>query len=316
MSTSTTTSFVCALAWLWSVQAQPPCEPRAGLLVPDLVTNHLLDLITLIEVTREDNPTSASLPPRFESMNVFEDSNDCAIVARAKSSNTCMAVFQATDFGNPFDIVQLLDGRTDTVEGCSFRAGIASAYFSSYHKDFVAAVDACMATNKMGATPKLLLGGHSQGGAISVAASVDLHRYEPTTVTIGAVRSLISPCNMTVSTNHYRFVNAIEGKYDFWPTVFNRKGMHIGQPIYLDPTSRRGHQASYTYLDDNNNPEPTDSFNHDPDIYWLSISQLFHENLADYCQDELVVDGWDTGHRCNAGPECSSRKCAQSSCQA
>ncbi|CAB9523781.1 expressed unknown protein [Seminavis robusta] len=256
--------------------------------------------------------------PGFESFQVFEDINDCAVVAR--KGDTCMAVFQATNFDNPLDVMQLLDYNLDTVGSCTFRAGIVSAYRSSYYEGFVREVDRCMSmTRNMHA--KLILGGHSQGGAIAVVASADLKRHNPTVVTFGSIRALHEDCPDVVPENHYRFANALHSTYDYWPMVMNKNGDHFGHAVYLDPMS--SNLATYTGLNDDTNREPTDMLeNHDPDIYYVALSQLIHaapQSMQCASGDGAAVIGlrmlgWEDGHYCIGADECKGSFCTDNHC--
>ena len=301
----------------------PEKEEDVGFYLPERVAINVLDLVKMIQVTLADYPLEEPNPGGFNTWNAFEDRNDCAIVAR--KGRNCLVVFEATNFDNILDVIQLYAWDTDTIRGCTFRGGIWSAYLSTYYDDFVTAVDRCMATSPR---QQLILGGHSQGGAISVVASADFKRYNPTVVTIGSVRSLVKPCSDIVPENHYRFVHALEGGYDYWPMEFDSQGMHVGHTIYLD--SNADNLASYVGLNDDTNREPNDVFdfnNHNPDNYFKSLSKLIDSPMtavssssSSECNSDTSKDngfritGWESGHFCHAADECIGHSCLDHTC--
>lgn len=298
-----------------------------------------MDLAKLIQVTRDrvENPSVVPVLSGFNAFKVFEDRNDVAVVAR--KGRNCMIAFAGTDFANLLDITQLYAWDTDTIGGCTFRGGIWSAYLSTYYDEFVASVNSCMVTSPR---QRLIIGGHSQGGAIAVVAAADLARFSPTVVTIGAVRSLVEPCASIVPENHYRFVQALDGSYDYWTMIFETQAMHVGHTIYLDPMS--DNLASYVGLNDNTDREPNsfiDINNHDPDLYVVSLTHLVNSPITvsssspssssqSGCNDEsnqtysnpdddeddegIRITGWESGHFCNDADECAGHSCLDYTC--
>ncbi|CAB9501155.1 expressed unknown protein [Seminavis robusta] len=228
--------------------------------LPELMVDNIADVEQLVGLTTEAGAFKHPSNPGFDAFQVFSDINDAAIVARR--GNSCFAVFRATTFVNPFDIMQLYDWSKRSIGSCTVRGGIYKAYQrSSYSEDFVVAVDECMASGDN----NFFLAGHSQGGAIATVASIDLKRHNPMVITFGAVRSILggADCSDVNPERHFRFVNAADNNYDFWPAQFNRDNQaHVGHAILLDPQATQ--PAAYVGLNDNTNRSPQDRVHHLP----------------------------------------------------
>lgn len=267
--------------------------------IPTVVSDHIFDLAQLIDLTTVSG-VSDNHNPGFDTFRVFEDCDDLAIVASRGGS--CYAVFRATVFINPLDMIQLFDWRKEMIGSCTVRRGFSNAFYSSYYGQFMAELDDCMSGNS-----ELIIGGHSQGGAISVVASVALAHYNPTTITFGAVRSLVGHCPDIDPNRHYRFINAVESSYDQWPMRFSKGAAHVGHTILLDPAA--SNPAAYVGMNDDTDRFPNSRRAHKTHFSFDALSKLYN-NVA--CPD-VEIGGWEDGHMCYADDECNG-SCVKSRC--
>lgn len=149
---------------------------------------------------------------------------------------------------------------------------------------------------------ELILGGHSQGGGISVVASVDLKQYSPYVITFGAVRTLEDLCSDVIPERHFRFVNCAENSYDYWPMRFRKGGIHVGHAILLNPDAEI--PTAYVGLNDNTNRSPSSWSVHKTRFSVDALSNLYSSSC-----NPLQITGWEDGHSCFSHEECGSGNC-------
>ena len=173
----------------------------------------------------------------------------------------------------------------------------------------------CVASCQGGLCP-LIIGGHSSGGSIAVVASIDLRDYNPTVLTFGAPRAIVnlksSPCQDATPENHFRFINLLDGNYDFVPNgIPSFNGKHIGYPLILDgledwPIAAPG-------LNDNLSRQPralTLGGPHDRELYRTRIEALVSRECF-----PVPAGGWPEGHYCTDDSVCASHYCVKKACK-
>jgi len=198
-----------------------------------------------------------------------------------------------------------------STDGCILAQSLTSLLTNDVYSQ---SVDDCVNSCSDGPCP-LVVGGHSQGAAMAVVASIDLIQHDPELITIGGSRALVDtePCTAINAKRHFRFVNTISGsrRYDYVPTqlnVYNEK--QVGWPLYLDdlgnfPLGTTG------FGDDNGDRFPFISIPaHERSLYMERIDEIINRPCF-----PLPVAGWRDGHYCRYDSECASNYCDNKACK-
>lgn len=104
--------------------------------------------------------------------------------------------------------------RFDQEKVCSVTEGFRDAYFQEGYETVEASIDECMqAQPEAGKQKKLVLTGHSQGGAVAVLSALRNEAYKPLVVTFAQPAALKTPCPEISSSNIWRVVNTAKGSF-------------------------------------------------------------------------------------------------------
>ncbi|CAB9515266.1 expressed unknown protein [Seminavis robusta] len=258
----------------------------------------------------------------YERVDAFSDIDDQALIVKTKDTQLCFAAFQASDRGDRMvegwigyilDQWHNINPFTYKIKGtdCKIRQGTFDAYNTTYKVDFRRALNACVESCGDEQCP-LVLAGDSQGGAVAMAAAIDVTQlYDPTVITFAAPKALVKsmPCSILNTEKHFRFVNTdVQGRYDLvvnQVNIFNEK--HTGWTLLLDdinfPLGSPG-------LDDSRDRCPGTNDLHEYTIYRDRVQAIIDRDCF-----PLPVGGWPDGHYCRFDDECQTNQCHQRRCK-
>ena len=270
-----------------------------------LVTRTASGRIKKVVEDQKDNPY-------YERFEGWGDINDQALVAKVAADSTCYISIMGSEAFNPFDQLQNLnfcDTKLDDTD-CIVRSGYLDAYNTSYKDEFRRGVDSCVGSCGPNTQCPLVISGHSQGGAAAVVAAIDLHFYNPTTITFGSPRPIMiqsdALCTNFNAAKHFRFITTADAVYDNVPFGSTSGSSSLGWPLFIDGMDFPIYSPGFNNDDDR---EPTSSTLHDMDLYMDYINNMFKRNCF-----PVPVGLWPTGHACNENEECQGQYCNENIC--
>ncbi|CAB9520157.1 expressed unknown protein [Seminavis robusta] len=248
----------------------------------------------------------------WEFFDGWSDIDDQTVVAKPFDMDVCFAVFSSVQGINPFDQWQNINPFTIQIPNtnCIVRRGFWAAYKSiKFYTKFRAALNKCLAICDGGCD--MIFGGHSQGGAAAIVASIDLIELDPIEIiTFGNPRAIVrsQKCTAPDPSRYFRFLNTNIGRrYDYAPfqiNIFNER--HIGTPMLLDDVNF----PLSSPLDDNSCRFPCDLDLHEREIYLERVTAMLTRDCW-----PIPVARWTAGHYCSYDDECQSLQCQQRSCR-
>lgn len=261
---------------------------------------------------------------KFVSYKDYNDGvNDSVIVAET-SDGLCFGIFRGTEL-TVSDWSQNFDPRTEEVcndEGncCKSRQGFADAYDADYKDDFEKDLRACAAkcTDK---NKCVVLGGHSQGGAVATLASIMFDDLDPFVFTFGQPSAIFAPCKFIDAKKSYRYINSVmdedELEHDVVPFSPSLGAGDFGYMIVIS-------YEHYAVASFGLNAEPLASkfhMNVSPFLaHTMDDGIIGYVNrikaIIDFNQYPVETDGWSKGDFCSNGGECESGHCIDGVCSA
>lgn len=261
---------------------------------------------------------------KFADYVYFADGVDRAATARTFDGKHCYAVYSATR-PNFYDWLQNFAPFKRLVCGpqgcCPVRSGWYNAYHASFReeveKNVRSCVEQCREENE-GSEDCLVLGGFSQGAAISAIAGVYLADLNPLGIIAGAPRMLVRPCWGLQHDRWYRFISTRE--VDFYPGVvydfftqieIGFRVRHLGHGIIL---SKDDTGVAYLGLDDDTTFRPIDPnilATHSMRAYIDLIDPILERYRNDTAYNfPVLAAGFREGTRCTKNKECMSGWCS------
>lgn len=237
-------------------------------------------------------------------MNVTEP--NLALAARV--DHTCLMAFRGTS-RDIWQATWLDDVDTNfqqdqekLLDSCTVTQGILDAYNDVFRSDLEKDVRSCMAS-----CPKcrLLITGHSQGGAIANAAGVifESYGYSPYVITFGQPPVLGSDC-MVNAWKWFHFIHAIPGtfrlQYDIVP-MSPSTGQFYGHEIVVSSDDATG--VDYVGINQHENKTPWNVVAHFSDGYVAAITAVRDHGYP------IQTDGFRTDALCSMDTECRSESC-------
>ncbi|CAB9499080.1 expressed unknown protein [Seminavis robusta] len=293
------------------------------LLSKDFFVKYVNQSVYLADIIKAEDygPIEDLLPElreMYERADVFSDFDDQALIVKTKDTKMCFASFQATDQANYFafavDLWHNINPLTERIEGtdCIIRRGVVQAYNTTYKKEFRRSLDDCIASCGSDEPCPLVLTGASIGGAVAVAAAVDLTSlYDPTVITFSAPKVVVrtAPCEHLNSSKFFRFVNTdSQGNYDLIVNqlnLFNER--HLGWTFLLDDVN---FPLGSPGINDSRDRCPGSFALHEYNIYRGRVEGIINRDCF-----PLPIAGWPEGHYCRYDDECQTNYCNKRQCQ-
>jgi pimeloyl-ACP methyl ester carboxylesterase len=208
--------------------------------------------VSLSYLVYEADPSADVKAVEFQSVQVFHDEPDQAIVVSTKDKQYCFAAFRGTSQSTEDALQNLRPGDQPVCQSVSPSQGSGSStyvccrvergYNEGYNTTYRFAMENalrdcaqnCTYTNKEEKCPQVVLTGHSQGGAIAAAASLYLPDLNPTVVTFGQPRTIDADCPLVDADRMYRFENSRP-----------RRRILLGPSVTYDPVPQLRDRASH-----------------------------------------------------------------------
>jgi predicted alpha/beta-hydrolase family hydrolase len=245
---------------------------------------------------------------------LFEDGSDAALLV--KEDGYCFAIYDTTEALSIADWAKNIDtgsrdicSVSDSEQCCRARRGYVNAYSNpDYRDELNSDIIKC---NEDGY--KVILAGHSAGGATASVAAVALSEIDLTVISFGQPAVIIGECTLIDQDNYYHWINTdVNGSgsnldYDPVPfiTLTNGAKQMMGKSILIgdDPEN----VVQYT------NGEIPGMFSWGIDVF-AHRSRRYVERLKAYEKNGgLKTNGWSAGYDCNLDAECISGDCGEDS---
>mmetsp|Transcript_22942 Transcript_22942/g.33863 ORF Transcript_22942/g.33863 Transcript_22942/m.33863 type:complete len:772 (+) Transcript_22942:157-2472(+) len=247
--------------------------------------------------------------------NVSYFCDDADAAAFVQQDGRCYLSFRGTDFSSMSDITQNLnafrtDGCNKDNECCKFHSGFANGWKERDYKDNVTNLVRGCAESCENLDDCLVITGHSQGGAIAIVTSVIFSDLNPKVVTFGAPGTIVEPCDLVNSTNHYRFINSLESKHDIVPhfdtftSLF--KPLFVGWQIKLSDQDKDALYVAGLDAD-----EKFKGLGFKAHRMFNTIPTL--SNLIESAKNAPLLTRFNNFVTCGKGKECVSERCAKRS---
>ncbi|GKY96582.1 hypothetical protein MPSEU_000617800 [Mayamaea pseudoterrestris] len=238
---------------------------------------------------------------------LYVNEPDVAVAARV--GDTCIMAFRgtSTDVSLPtwqqdYD-TNLQQDQVSLLGKCTVTEGIYNAYNAMFRTDLENDVKRCMSSCP---NCKLLITGHSQGGAIANAAGVmfESQGYSPYVITFGQPSVLGSNCRVRAR-KWFRFILAMPGpfrlQYDPVPMI-GGSGTFYGHEIVVSSGDMTG--VDYVGLNTHVNKYPWNIAAHFSDLYVAVLKALGANGSS------VPTKGFAKNAQCSVGTECRSGSCA------
>ncbi len=245
---------------------------------------------------------------------LFQDGSDAALLV--KEDGYCFAIYDTTQAFSIADWVKNIDtgsqeicSASDEDQCCTARRGYVNAYSDpDYRAELDSAIINCTEDGY-----KVILAGHSAGGATAAVAAVALSdAVEPTVLSFGQPAVIIGECTLIDQSKYFNWINTdVNGKesnLDYDPVPFitlANDAKLMGRTILIgdDPDN----VVQYT------NGEIPEMFGWGIDI-GAHTSNRYIERLKAYVESgDLKTNGWGAGYDCNLDAECISEDCGEDS---
>jgi len=251
-----------------------------------------------------------------------DDEDDSAIVVETVDG-ICYGIFRGTQ--GTADWLQNVDPRTSEVcdnkgNCCESRKGFVDGYNTPYKDEFENDLRNCAAKcpNK---DKCVVLGGHSQGGAVATVASVRLRDLDPFVFTFGQPPAVLAPCDSIDAKKSYRYINSVmdEDELEHDPVPFS-PSLGAGDFGYMIVVSYENYAVA-SYGLDTNALSMVSQFKLNVKPF---LAHTIRDGILGYVERiNAIIDfnhypvetnGWAVGDFCNNGEECESGRCADGIC--
>jgi Lipase (class 3) len=311
-----------------------------------VLTYDLLELtrmsVILSYLVYEADPPADDKAVEFQSVQLFNDEPDQAIIVSTKDKRYCFAVFRGTSPSTEDKLQNVRPGDQPVCQNVSSSLGSGSStvccnvergYNEGYNTTYRFAMEKalrdcaqnCTVTKEEENCPEVVLTGHSQGGAIAAAASLYLPELKATVITFGQPRTIDADCPLVDADRMYRFENSRPRRhrlvgpsvaYDPIPQLFDRAS-HYGHQIMLGDDS-----SGVAYIGYNTNvlfrpwdlrdSLATHCLGEPNGVGYLSRIEALFDWYNATAEKSLGIRtrGFRDGTPCTQNVECDSRRCS------